>query len=107
MIVGQHLVGAGRRLEQAGDARPERADRAAGGDREHDVQERGHAVERGADVHGPHASHEVLALAADVEEAGPERERDREAERIRRVVRISVCCRLIARLASPRHGSSQ
>ena len=51
----------------------------AASDREHDVQERRHAVERRADEDRGERADEVLALAADVEQAGAEGERDREA----------------------------
>ena len=51
----------------------------AGDHREHDVQQRRRAVERRADVDGGERADEVLALAADVEQAGAERERDGEA----------------------------
>ncbi len=74
-----HLVRARGRLEQPGDPRPEPADDAASHDRRHDMQQGGQAVQRGADVDGGEAADEVLTLAADVEQAGAERERDGEA----------------------------
>ena len=52
-------------------ARPDHAD--------HDVRQRRHRVERRAEPDGHVGADEVLALAADVEQAAAERERDRQA----------------------------
>ncbi len=51
----------------------------AGEHREDDVQQARHALERRADPDGPDPAHDVLALAADVEQAAAEGERHREA----------------------------
>ena len=74
-----HLVGARRRLQQAGDAAPHRAGRARPDHAEHDVQQRRHRVERRAEPDRHVGADEVLALAADVEQAAAERERHRQA----------------------------
>ena len=52
--------------------------------------------ERRADPDGDDRADEVLALAADVEQAAAERERDGEAGEDQRSSVISVCWRLIA-----------
>ena len=44
------------------------------------MEDRAHALERRADPDGEDRADEVLALAADVEEAAAERERDREPD---------------------------
>ena len=69
---------ADRRLQEAGDPGPGRAGERADDDRERDVQERVQPVERRADPDGEDRADEVLALAADVEQAAAEGERDRE-----------------------------
>ena len=73
-----HLVGARDRLQRARDARPDRAGQAAGDHRQHDVQQRRHALERRTDPDREDRAEDVLPLAADVEQAAAERERDRE-----------------------------
>ena len=73
-----HLVGAHRRLEEAGDPGEERAGEGGGADGEEDVHAVREAGPRGADPDGRERAGDVLALAADVEEAAAERERDRE-----------------------------
>ena len=60
-------------------------------DGEQDVKRARESFEMSPDVEGSEESDEVLALAADVEHAAPERERDGKAVRISGVVRISVC----------------
>ena len=75
-----HLVGAGGRLQDPGDPRPRSAGGGCGDDREHDVKHRRHPGERRADPYADDPADGVLALAADVEHAGAERERDREAD---------------------------
>ncbi len=72
-------MGADGRLQEARDTRPERAGEAPAIDREEDVQERVHPAERRADPDREHRADDVLALAADVEQAAAERERDGEA----------------------------
>ena len=71
----------------------------AADDPEQDVRERRHARQRGADPDRDVEADEVLALAADVEHAAAERERDREPgqdqrrrlqQRLREVVRRGV-----------------
>ena len=59
-------------------AGPERARERGGADAEQDVRGRGHAAEATPDPARDEEPHEVLALAADVEEAAAEGEGDRE-----------------------------
>ena len=75
-----HLVGARRRLQQSGDAGPHRAAEAGEHEHQHDVQQVRHAAELRAEPDREDRADEVLALAADVEQAGAERERDGEAD---------------------------
>ena len=74
-----HLVRARDGLQQAGDRPPRRPRQARGDHREQDVQQGRHAGERRADPDREVGADEVLALAADVEQPAPERERHGEA----------------------------
>ena len=74
-----HLVRARRGAQDPRDPAPQRAARQRGEDRQDDVQELGHAVERRADPHRRDRAGDVLPLAADVEQAGAEGQRDGEA----------------------------
>ena len=80
MIVEITSLAPVRRLQQAGDARPQ----PAGEQRRRAIasttcRSAGVPSRRGADVDRGERADEVLALAADVEQAGAERERDRQA----------------------------
>ena len=68
------------RLEEPGDPGDERARRRPDDEHEDHVEDRVQPLERGADPHGEDGAGEVLALAADVEEAAAEGERDREPD---------------------------
>ena len=67
------------RLQEARDPAPERAGQRAEHHREQDVQEARQPVERRADPDAEVEPDPVLALAADVEQAGAERVGDRHA----------------------------
>ena len=73
-----HLVGADGGAEEAGDAAPERSAEDPGQDAEADVQRPAQPLEVRPDEQGEDEPDPVLALAADVEEAAPEREGDGE-----------------------------
>src|SRR5215208_4850615 len=77
-----HLVGADRPLQQAGQARERCSREHRAQDRDDDQQEAGQVDDLRKlrrDQYGRDRTREVLAVAADVEEAAPERERDGEA----------------------------
>ena len=79
-------------------------------EREDDVEDRVQPLERGADPDGEDGAGEVLALAADVEEAAAERERDREPDedqRRRRDQRLLEVERGATRSSPVTHGKSQ
>ena len=73
-----HLVGADGGAEEAGDAAPERSAKDAGQDAEADVERPAQPLQVRPDEQGEDEPDPVLALAADVEEAAPEREGDGE-----------------------------
>ena len=79
MIVEITSWAPGDGLQQARDRPPGRASEAGRHHREQDVGQGGHRRERGADPDGEVGADEVLALAADVEEAAAEGEGDRQA----------------------------
>ena len=69
-----HLVGADRRLQEAGDPGPHGARQSRRDDRHEDVQPGGQEVEPDADLDGGDRADDVLALPADVEEPAAEGE---------------------------------
>ena len=73
-----HLVGADRGLEEAGDRGPGGPGERGRANAEQDVSRAGHVDEASPDPARDEEPHEVLALAADVEEPAAEGERDRE-----------------------------
>ena len=79
-----HLVGADRGPKEAGDPREPRPRQRAEEDRLDDVREARHARQRRCDPNADDRPGRVLALAADVEEAGPKGERYREARQDQR-----------------------
>ena len=86
MIVVITSCAPGRRLQPAGDRRPQRAGDRAGEQRQRqvDVDRAGRSNEKPTDDRR-HAAEDQLALGADVEQAGAEAEREAEAgERQRR-----------------------
>ena len=72
-------MGASRRFQEPGDCRVQASGERRDDDGEEDVRNVSHAREVGSDPDAGDDADEVLALAADVEEAATERERDREA----------------------------
>src|SRR5581483_7909425 len=75
-----HLVRTGGRLQEPGDARPHRTRDRRGADSQQHMRKRRPAREGDTDPVGHDQPDEVLALAADVEEAAPERERDGDSD---------------------------
>src|SRR5262249_40441287 len=73
-----HLVHAPPRLEETGETRPGSAAEDPDDKAERYVHRAVQADERLADPYGEDRSNPVLALAADVEHAGAERQRERE-----------------------------
>ena len=71
-------MSAHRRLEEAGDPGPQGAGQRRRADPEQDVRERRHPRQAVSDPVGHVETDEVLTLAADVEHAAAERERDGE-----------------------------
>jgi hypothetical protein len=74
-----HLVGPDSGLQEPGDPRPDRPGRGCDRDPEQDVGGPRHVHERDADPVRADQADDVLAVAADVEQAAPEGERDGEA----------------------------
>nr|WP_228431015.1 hypothetical protein [Baekduia soli] len=77
---GDHLVGAGRGAQGAGDPGPRGPRQRGQHHREDDVQPARHPGPRGADPDRDDAADGVLALAADVEQAGAEGVGDGQAD---------------------------
>ena len=76
---GDHLVGAHGRLEDAGDAGPQRSRDCRRGHHEDHMQGARHSGEPDPELDADERADRVLAVPSDVEEAAAEREGDREA----------------------------